>query len=98
MENPEVAQIFDEVADLLELERTADTDRAGRHPRRPAHAHKRYGRARYHRRDGCGGQRPRLRLHCHHRSLQTRYDGQRTQRPSTAGPLDCHREGGGEIK
>ena len=58
----------------------AATDRAGRHPRRPAHAQHLDRRPGHHRRDGPGGQGPRAEIHRHDRPLQAGDDGQRAGR------------------
>ncbi len=49
--------------------RAARADRAGRHPRGPAHAHRGLGRQEHHRGDGGGRPRARLPVRGHHRPL-----------------------------
>ena len=63
----------------------AAADRAGRHPRRPAHAHDRLGRPRLDRGDGRDGARARLRVRRDHRPLgQPRLRRRRAARRAAA--------------
>ena len=65
--------------------RIAHADRAGRHPRRSAHAQHVDRRPGEHRGDGRRRQEPRPEVHRHHRSLEARDDGRRTEAPTSCG-------------
>ena len=66
--------------------RVAQTDRAGRHPRRSAHAQHVDRRPGEHRGDGRRREATRAEVHRHHRSLEARDDGRRIgRRPTAAG-------------